>query len=192
MLDSTDIECCDSGSRPPCCAATATPFSVWVCSTHFASCRPSWMALWMMKPAALTGNGESSSLLPSVSIFTRLEAEISSKKTPYGLMRNWSSAPGMRSEMCVKTRSSQPKSAHARYAAARSTRAAHSSGETLSLSEGMSRAAGFIVCPFERGSNVVELRHVIASDLAAHALGEAAEVLLENLARIRTEAVRMR
>ena len=46
------------------------------------------MALWMMNPAAFTGNGESSTLFPSVSIFTRLEAEISSKNTPYGLMRN--------------------------------------------------------------------------------------------------------
>src|SRR5437867_11352941 len=103
-------------------------------------------------------------------------------------MRNWSSAPGTRSEMCVKTRSSQPKSAHARYAAARSTRAAHSSGETLSLSEGMSRAAGVIVCPFlEAVSNVVELCHVVAGDLPAHALGEAAEVLLEDLARVGPE-----
>ncbi len=92
--ESTDIECCDSGSRPPCCAATATPARVCVWSTHLASCRPSWIALWMMKPAAFTGNGESSSFWPSRPIFTRLEAEISSKNTPYGLMRNWSSVPG--------------------------------------------------------------------------------------------------
>src|SRR5437868_12631455 len=108
-------------------------------------------------------------------------------------MRNWSSVPGTRSEMCVKTRSSQPNSAHARYAAARSTRAAHSSGETVSFREGMSRAAGFIVCPFgSEGSNAVELRHVVAGDLPAHGLGEPAEVLLEDLARVRPEAVGMR
>src|SRR5258707_6759843 len=104
-------------------------------------------------------------------------------------MRNWSSVPGTRSEMCVKTRSSQPNSAHARYAAARSTRAAHSSGETVSFREGMSRAAGFIGDPF---SNIVELRHVVAGDLPAHGLGEPAEVLLEDLARVRPEAVGMR
>ncbi len=62
----------------------------------------------MTKPAALTGNGESMTFLPSRSILTRLEALISSKNTPYGLMRNWSSVPGTRSEMCVKTRSSHP------------------------------------------------------------------------------------
>ena len=67
------------------------------------------MALWITKPAALTGNGDSPTLLPSRSILTRLEAVISSKKRPYGLIRNWSSVPGTRALMCVKTRSSQPK-----------------------------------------------------------------------------------
>ena len=81
---------------------------MWVCSTHLASWRAPWMALWMMNPAGLTGNGESSSLLPSWSILTRLDAVISSKKTPYGLIRNWSSVPGTRAVMWVKTRSSQP------------------------------------------------------------------------------------
>ncbi len=62
----------------------------------------------MTKPAAFTGNCDSSTFLPSWSIFTRLEAVISSKNMPYGLMRNWSSVPGTRALMWVKTRSSQP------------------------------------------------------------------------------------
>src|SRR6266702_5139990 len=59
----------------------------------------------MTKPAALTGNGESSALFPCWSILTRLEAVISSKNSPYGLMRKWSWVPGTRALMCVKTRS---------------------------------------------------------------------------------------
>jgi hypothetical protein len=66
------------------------------------------MALWITKPAGFTGNGEASSLFPARSILTRLEAVISSKKIPYGLIKNWSSASGTRAVMCVKTRSSQP------------------------------------------------------------------------------------
>ena len=42
------------------------------------------------------------------SIFTRLEAVISSNIIPYGLMRKWCSGPGTRAERWVKTRSSQP------------------------------------------------------------------------------------
>src|SRR5687768_7760885 len=95
----------------------------------------------MTKPAGFTGNGDSSILLPSWSTFTRLDAVISSKKSPYGLMRNASFVPGTRALMCVKTRSSQPNRATSRYAAARSTRIAHSSGETLRASEGMSSSS---------------------------------------------------
>ncbi len=101
-----NIECWEIGSRPPRWAETATPFSVWVCRTHLASCRAAWIALWITKPAGFTSKGESSIFWPLRSIFTRLEAVISSKKTPYGLIRNWSSASGTRSVMCVKTRSS--------------------------------------------------------------------------------------
>src|SRR5438046_1233184 len=64
------------------------------------------IALWITKPAGFTSKGEWSIFWPLRSIFTRLEAVISSKKTPYGLIRNWSSASGTRSVMCVKTRSS--------------------------------------------------------------------------------------
>src|SRR2546422_314866 len=59
-------------------------------------------------PVNRAGNGESSTFVPLRSIFTRLEAVISSKNNPYGLIKNWSSAPGTRIVMCVKTRSSQP------------------------------------------------------------------------------------
>ncbi len=72
------------------------------------------MALWITKPAGFTGNGDSPTFSPRRSIFTRLDAVISSKKSPYGLMRNWSWVPGTRAVMWVKTRSSQPKSCTSR------------------------------------------------------------------------------
>src|SRR5215468_12121519 len=90
----TLIACCEIGSRPARCVDTAMPFTVCVCSTQRASWRAAWIALWMTNPAWLTGNGESPILRPCRSIFTRLDAVISSKKSPYGLIRNWSSAPG--------------------------------------------------------------------------------------------------
>ena len=102
------MECCEIGSSPARCVDTAMPLTVWVCSTHRASWRAAWMALWITKPARFTGNGESSTFVPLRSIFTRLEAVISSKNNPYGLIKNWSSAPGTRIVTCVKTRSSQP------------------------------------------------------------------------------------
>jgi hypothetical protein len=51
--------------------------------------------------------GVSITTVPSMSTFTRLDAVISSKKCPKGLIRKWWSAPGTRIEMCVNTRSSQ-------------------------------------------------------------------------------------
>ncbi|MCY1412836.1 hypothetical protein D9M71_282540 [compost metagenome] len=71
-----------SGSSPQACAATAQPARVWVCSTHWASSRAAWMALWMTKPAGLTLYGVGSTGWPSRSIFTRLEAVISSNISP--------------------------------------------------------------------------------------------------------------
>ncbi|MNC78964.1 hypothetical protein D3C75_1313130 [compost metagenome] len=63
------------------------------------------MALWMTKPAGLTGCGVASTGRPCRSIFTRLEAVISSNSKPYGLIRKWCSGPGRRREIWVKIRS---------------------------------------------------------------------------------------
>jgi hypothetical protein len=57
------------------------PARVWVCSTQFASGRALYTPLWMVKPAALY-LPPSPRTLPSMSIFTRLEAVISSNISP--------------------------------------------------------------------------------------------------------------
>ena len=44
---------------------------------------------------------------PARSTSMRLEAVISSKVIPYGLIRKWCSRPGTRADRCVKMRSSQ-------------------------------------------------------------------------------------
>ena len=46
------------------------------------------IAVWITKPAGLTGNSDSSSLLPCASTLIRLDAVISSNVKPYGLIRN--------------------------------------------------------------------------------------------------------
>jgi hypothetical protein len=51
------------GSTPCFCALTATPARVWVCSTQPTSGRASCTALWITKPAGLTGKGESMQLV---------------------------------------------------------------------------------------------------------------------------------
>jgi hypothetical protein len=79
-----------------------------VCSTQVMSSRASCTALWITKPAGLTGNGESMILLHCWSTFTSEEAVISSNISPYGLIRKWCSGPGMRAVMWVNTRSLQP------------------------------------------------------------------------------------
>src|SRR4029077_20392571 len=101
-------------------------------------------------------------------------------------MRNWSSVPGTRAEMWVKTRSSHPKRATRRYAAARSTRTAHSSGETLPSSDGISSVLSDMMSPLY----AVKGGHVIARDLAADAVGQLAQVLVEVAARVGPHAVR--
>ena len=70
------------GSTPHFCALTATPARLCVCSTQPASSRTAWMQLWMTKPAGLTGNGESITLLQCWSTFTSDEAVISSNMSP--------------------------------------------------------------------------------------------------------------
>ena len=90
------------------------PFSAWVCITHCASWRAAWIALWIVKPAGLTANSDSSSLLPCASILIRLDAVISSNIRPYGLIRNESWLPGSRALMWVKTRSSHLNAATSR------------------------------------------------------------------------------
>ena len=50
--------------------ATAMPAVVCVCITQCASGRASWIALWMMKPAGLTGQGELATLLGHDSLDT--------------------------------------------------------------------------------------------------------------------------
>ena len=64
MSPTMKIDCCEIGSSPSLCADTATPLSEWVCSTQVMSWRAACTALWIVKPAGLTGNGESSTLLP--------------------------------------------------------------------------------------------------------------------------------
>jgi len=76
------VDCWLIGSTPHLCALTATPAREWVCSTQPASSRAWWTALWMTKPAGLTGKGESDSLLQCWSTLTRLEAVISSNISP--------------------------------------------------------------------------------------------------------------
>ncbi len=70
------------GRMPAFCALTATPAREWVCITQPASGRASCTALWITKPAGLTGKGESSSLLQAMSTLTRLLAVISSNMRP--------------------------------------------------------------------------------------------------------------
>ena len=82
-----------------------------------------------------------STLLPSRSIRTRLDAVISSNMKPYGLIRK-SCGPGTRAEMCVNTRSSQPKCATSRYAAARSTRAVAIPRATVVAAAGQDERCG--------------------------------------------------
>ena len=76
------MDCCEIGSTPSFCADTAAPFTLCTWSTHFASSRAAWIALWMVKPAGLISYGEAMTLLPSRSTLTRLEAVISSKVIP--------------------------------------------------------------------------------------------------------------
>ena len=71
-----------SGSRPSAWADTAVLASECVCSTQAASWRPEWIAAWMTKAATFTAWGVSSSLRPSMSMRTRLEAVISPKSRP--------------------------------------------------------------------------------------------------------------
>jgi hypothetical protein len=53
-----------------------------VCSTHSASSRASWIALWITNPAGLTRHGPSVTSWPSKPTITRLEAVISSYSRP--------------------------------------------------------------------------------------------------------------
>ena len=61
------------GKMPAFWALTAMPARVWVCNTQPAFSRAWWMALWMVKPAGLTGNGESLSMLQAWSTLTTLD-----------------------------------------------------------------------------------------------------------------------
>src|SRR5512134_126811 len=103
-------------------------------------------------------------------------------------MRKWSLVPGTRALMWVNTRSSQPKCATSRYDAARSTRTAHSSGETASFSDGTSSLAVVMsVLSGGRGlrgePDAVEAGHVVVGDLAPDTLRETAQVLVEEPVR---------
>ena len=83
MSDCTSIACWLIGSRPHFIADTATAARVCVWITQLISGRAACMQLWMMKPASFTPRPTGSSLiLPSQSIFTRLEAVISSNISP--------------------------------------------------------------------------------------------------------------
>ena len=97
------------GSSPARWVDTATPFRVWVWSTHLASWRAAWMALWMTKPAGFTGNGESSTLLPSqVDLHQAGRGDLVEEQA-VGIDEELvlgARAPAR--VMCVKTRSSQP------------------------------------------------------------------------------------
>ena len=74
---------CAIGSRPHSMAETAMPAGVWVWATQSTSCRAAWMALWMTKPARFTPYSVAlNRILPSRSIFSRLEAVISSYSMP--------------------------------------------------------------------------------------------------------------
>jgi hypothetical protein len=66
------MDCCEIGSKPFFCAATATPLAVWVCMTNAASRRASWTAVWMTNPAGLTESSVSCNGVPYASIFTKL------------------------------------------------------------------------------------------------------------------------
>ncbi len=50
--------------------------------TQVASARAAWMQLWMVNPAGLISYGQSMTLLPPRSIFTSVEALISSNSRP--------------------------------------------------------------------------------------------------------------
>ena len=78
------------------------PARVCEWNTQAASGRAWWMALWITKPALCTLCGEPSTLLPSRSILTKLEAVISSNVQPKGLSKKcWLSLPGTTAEMWV-------------------------------------------------------------------------------------------
>src|SRR6185503_7643751 len=76
-------------------------------------------------------------------------------------------------------------------AAARSTRTAHSSGDTLPFSDGNSSATA----DMGRSSSlakVVQPGDVVVGDLAAHAVREPGEVLAEDGVRVRPETIGVR
>src|SRR5438105_4324248 len=64
------------GSRPSDSAPIAILASVWVCSTHIASSRDMWMALWMTKPAKIGLCSDGVTRLPSQSILGGREQEV--------------------------------------------------------------------------------------------------------------------
>jgi hypothetical protein len=69
----------------------------------------------MTTPALIGSYSEGSIRWPSLmSTFRRFEAVISSNISPEGLISIWSVVPGTRAELCVRTRSSQPKCAISR------------------------------------------------------------------------------
>ena len=61
---------------------TATPATVWLCSTPIASCRAECTAPWIVKPAGFTSCGELSRMRPPRSIFTSEDAVISRNGKP--------------------------------------------------------------------------------------------------------------
>src|ERR1700730_17017349 len=126
----------------------------------------------MRKPAGLTGQLVSCRGSPWASTSTSELAVISSKRSPYGLMRKRWPSPGIRAERCVNTRSVIPKSEMRRYAAARSSRSSASVGARSGAGGfGMDGALCFIAL-----SDLVGLQRIVA-------LG-AAEVLGTRLIRI--------
>jgi hypothetical protein len=58
------------------------PARVWVCTTQVTSSRAAWIALWIVKPAALKMSSVGSTTLPSRSILMRRDAVISSNSRP--------------------------------------------------------------------------------------------------------------
>ena len=83
-----------SAARRAFCAETATPFSVCVCRTHCASSRAAWIGAVDDEAGRVDRKGRVlQHFLPSRSIFTRLDAVISSNIRPYGLIRKCARAP---------------------------------------------------------------------------------------------------
>ena len=112
---STNIECCEM--RQEARRAARTPPRRSACGCGARTWRrggTAWMALWITKPACVHRERRTRpTFWPSRSIFTRLEAVISSKKTPVGVDEEL--VLGVRARapmMCVKTRSSQPIAGH--------------------------------------------------------------------------------